>query len=228
MTQTLTRTKPFSWSYSALKNFETCGLRHWHYDVLKDIGDRGENQYTQEGHLVHGAFDARLRKGVELPLGLGHYEPMLARLLAADGQTYSERKLAINSSYQPVAWFSDDAWYRGVLDCTKVKGSFATVLDWKTGKPSVDTTQLRLAAALVFHSAPAVQRVRAGLVFINHDRVESEEYVRADLTEIWGELLPRVRRLQQARETNDYQPRPGGLCRRWCQVTWCQYQGIGG
>jgi hypothetical protein len=220
--------KRFSWSYSALRNYETCGLRHLHYDILKDVGDGGENEYTREGHMVHAAFDARLRRGQELPLGLGHYDRLLSSIVEAPGHTYSERKLAINSSYQPVAWFSDDAWYRGVLDCTKIHDGTARVYDWKTGRPQTDTTQLQLCAALVFHSAPAVQRVRAVLYFTAHDRVESEEYIRSDLTEIWGEILPRVKKLQRARETNDYKPKPGGLCRRWCQVLSCKYHGVGG
>lgn len=223
-----TSPKKFSWSYSALKNFETCPKRYYNYDLAKTIKGDTESDAIREGHEVHAAFDARLKGRAPLPLGLGHYEGMLGRVLAADGTTYSERKLAISSSYQPVAWFSPEAWYRGVLDCTKVRGSFASVLDWKTGKPGTDTTQLQLCAALVFHSAPTVDRVRAALVFVNHDRVESEEYRRNDLTTIWGEILPRVKKLQKAREQQEFPPKPGGLCRRWCQVTSCPHYAVGG
>lgn len=219
--------KKFSWSYSALKNYETCPQRHYHYDIAKDIQGDSESDAIREGHEVHSAFDARIKGTAPLPLGLGHNEPMLARVLAAHGQTYSERKLAISSSYQPVGWFSDQAWFRGVLDCTKIRKDSATVLDWKTGKPGVDVTQLQLCAALVFHSAPQVNTVRAALVFINHDKVESEEYTRQDLTTIWSEILPRVKKLQRAREEQTYPPKPGGLCKRWCQVTSCEYYMVG-
>jgi len=218
--------RKFSWSYSALRNYETCPKRHYHYDMAKDVKE-AESDALREGHEVHAAFDARITKKTPLPLGLGHYEGMLARVTAAEGQTYSERKLALSANYQPVAWFSSEAWFRGVLDCTKLREDEATVLDWKTGKPQVDTTQLQLCAALVFHSAPKVNKVRAALVFVNHDRVESEEYVRSDLTTIWGDILPRVKKLQRAREEQEYPPKPGGLCKRWCQVVSCPHYAVG-
>jgi len=229
MTMTATyQVKKFSWSYSPLKNYETCPKRHYHYDIAKDIQGDSESEPIREGKQMHAAFDARLRAGTPLPLGLGHYEPMLVRILAAPGHTYSERKLALSSNYQPVAWFSAEAWFRGILDCTKINGRTASVFDWKNGKPSHDTTQLQLSAALVFHSAPAIQQVRAGLVFANHDKVESATFERRDLPEIWNEILPRVRRLQRAREAQEYPPKPSGLCRRWCGVVSCPYHGIGG
>ena len=39
MQVTTTRNKPksFAWSYSKLKNFETCPKRSWHLDVARDI-----------------------------------------------------------------------------------------------------------------------------------------------------------------------------------------------
>jgi len=223
----MTTERKFSWSYSALRNYETCPRRYYHYDIAKSVQE-GESEAIQEGHRVHSAFDARLRAKTPLPLGLGHNEPILAGILADEGQTYSERKLALSSNFRPVAWFSPEAWFRGVLDCTKLKKDFAVVFDWKTGKPSMDMTQMQLAAALVFHSAPAVKRVRAALVFVTHDVIESQEYIRSDLTEIWGEILPRVKRLQKAREQEEYPPKPGGLCRRWCSVMSCPHQGVGG
>jgi len=218
--------RAFSWSFSALKNWETCPKRYYHYDIAKTVKEP-ESGALREGHELHAAFDARIKSKTPLPLGLGHNEPMLARVLAAEGQTYSERKLAISSNYQPVSWYSDQAWYRGVLDCTKIRKDSATVLDWKSGRPGVDTTQLQLSAALVFHSAPQVNTVRAALVFVNHDKVESEEYVRSDLTTIWGDILPRVKKLQRAREEQEYPPKPGGLCKRWCQVVSCPHYAVG-
>jgi hypothetical protein len=219
-------TRPFAWSYSALTGFETCPKRHWHYNIAKDIKEE-ENSYQREGTDTHAAFDRYLKDQVELPLGLGHWKPMLDRIINGRGKVYSERKLALSSSFQPVGWFSDQAWFRGILDCTSVNDNFAAVLDWKTGKPSFDQTQLKLSAALVFASAPNVNLVRAGLVFINHDRVERSQYRRAELPAIWNEILPRVKKMQQAREKEEYPAKPSGLCKKYCLVTSCPYHGVG-
>ena len=218
--------KNFSWSYSALNNYETCPSRYYHYSVAKDVTEP-EGQAISDGNQLHAAFDARLRKNIELPLGMGHHEGLLTKVLNAPGQTYSERKLAISSSFTPVAYFSDDAWYRGILDCTKINGSTASVLDWKTGKPYPDHTQLKLASALVFHSAPNINHVNAALVYVNYDKIEKVQYDREDLITIWAEIMPRVKKLQKARETNNYPPKPGFLCRKYCAVMSCPHYGIG-
>ena len=41
--------KAFSWSYTKLKNYETCPKRHFHYDVRKDIKEP-EGEARREGY----------------------------------------------------------------------------------------------------------------------------------------------------------------------------------
>ena len=215
----------FSWSYSQLKNWETCPKRYYHYNVQKDVIEP-ETDQLKEGNALHKAFELRL-KGTPLPMGMAQYESLLARILKADGTTYSEQKLALTSTFAPVTFFGKGAWFRTVADCTKVNGSLANVFDWKTGKPSEDMTQCQLLAATVFIHQPQVTHVRSSLVFVNHDKVESEHFNRASLTEIWGEILPRVKMVQRARETQEYPPKPSGLCKKYCAVTSCPYHGRG-
>jgi hypothetical protein len=78
-------TRPFAWSYSALTGFETCPKRHWHYNIAKDIKEE-ENSYQREGTDTHAAFDRYLKDQVELPLGLGHWKPMLDRIINGRGR----------------------------------------------------------------------------------------------------------------------------------------------
>ena len=217
----------FSWSYSRLKNYETCAKRSYHYDIQKDIVEPSTPQ-LDAGNELHEHFEARVKKNTPLPLGFGHFEPLLARIIAAPGVTYGEQKLAITSAFTPVGFFGKGAWLRIVVDCAKVDGDFATVFDWKTGRPSEDMTQLQIFAAVMFHQMPTLQRVRSALVFVNHDKIERAEFVRDDLPEIWSEILPRVRKLEQARKTQEYPPKPSGLCKKYCSVTSCPFHGRGG
>lgn len=221
---TVVNTPGFSWSYSALKNFETCPRRYHAYNVAKDVVEP-QSEAIRHGHAVHQAFDARVAKGTKLPLGMGMYEPLLAQLSAAEGETYTERKLALTSEFAPSTFFSKQAWFRIVLDYTNIKGGRATVIDYKTGKPSEDLTQLQLAAATMFAHDKHIERVKSALVFVAYDQIERAEFVRDDLTEIWGEVLPRVARLVDARQRQDYPPKPGGLCRRFCAVISCPFHG---
>lgn len=217
---------PFSWSYTQLKNFETCAKRYLHYNVEKDIKEP-ETDQLRAGNELHAHFEARIRHGTSLPLGFTQYEAMLARIVSAPGTTHGEQKLAITSSFAPVAFFGKGAWLRIVIDAAKVNDDFATVFDWKTGKPNEDMTQLQIFAAVMFHHLPKLQRVRSALVFVNHEHVEKAEFVRSDVTEIWGEILPRVRRMEKARQEQEFPPRPSGLCKKYCAVTSCPFHGQG-
>lgn len=216
-----------AWSYSALRNFETCPKRYAHYNVLKDVKEP-ETAQLREGNALHAHFDARIKHGTQLPLGHTQHEGILARFVAAPGTTYSEQKLALTSAFTPVAFFGRAVWFRTVIDAAKVHQDRATIADWKTGKPTEDETQLKLMAVTMFIHQPQVQRVRAALVFVNHESVVREEYLRSDQTEIWAEILPRVKKMQTARATQEFPPTPSGLCKKYCAVESCPYHGRGG
>lgn len=217
----------FTWSYSVLKNFETCPKRYFHYNLQKDVVEP-ETDQLRSGNELHSVFEQRIKSNTPLPLGYGHHDGLLAKVIAAPGSTHAEQKLAITSSFTPVGYFGKGVWFRTVIDAAKVNGSVATIFDWKTGRPGEDITQLQLMSATIFHHAPAIQRVRAALVFVNHDKIERAEFVRSDLTEIWGEILPRVKAVEKARQTTEFPPKPSGLCKKYCAVMSCPFHGRGG
>jgi hypothetical protein len=215
----------FSWSYGKLRNFETCPLRYLHYDVLKDVKEP-ESEALRAGSAMHAAFEARIKHGTSLPLGMGMHEQLLAKLADAPGQIHVEQKLAIDDTFRPATFFSNRAWFRSVLDYTLIKDDHtASVVDFKSGKPNPDFTQLQLYAATIFHHEPKIERVRSALLFVSYDTTERAEYVREDLPEIWGEILPRVKLMQEARDAQAYPPRPSGLCKRYCAVKTCVHCG---
>lgn len=216
--------KPFSWSFSQLKAYETCPLRHLHYNILKDVVEPESDQLA-EGNRLHKAFEERVAKGTPLPLGYAQHERMLNKLATAPGKVYAEQKLAMTSQFQPTSWFGKTTWLRTVLDYTNVNNNVAVTLDYKTGKPTQDLTQMQLAAAMLFCHDPKLERVKVALVFLGHDHTEPAEFVRGDLPEIWGEVLPRVKKLEKARAAQDYPAKPSGLCKRWCHVTSCAHCG---
>jgi hypothetical protein len=221
---TVTSVPGFSWSYSVLKNYETCPRRYFAYNVDKSVKEP-ESDALKYGHDVHAAFDARVSKGVPLPTGMTMHEGMLARLADAPGSTVTEQKLALASDFSPSRWFGKGAWFRIVVDYQNTQGETATVVDYKTGRPSEDMTQLQLTAVTAFAHDAKLQRVKAALAFVSYGEIERAEFKRSDTTEIWGEILPRVKKLVEARQAQHYPPKPGGLCRKWCAVTSCPFHG---
>lgn len=220
------------WSYSHLKNVETCPRRYYHYQVAKDVIEP-ESDELRAGNALHRHFQARLQHNVALPPGYVQFEGLLAKIKAAPGTLYTEQKLALTGRFQPCAWMSPNVWFRSISDCAVKRGNRIAVFDWKTGKPpgaygEPDHTQLQLMAATFFRHIPDVETVDAALVFVHHEAASRAQFQRHEQGRIWRELLPRVDALQRARATRVFEPKPSGLCRRYCSVTSCAYHGKGG
>lgn len=227
MIQTTTvRNKPkaFSFSYSKLKNYETCPKRHFHYEVAKDVVEP-EGEALQYGNAVHAALAGALA-GKELPKHFSNLQVWVDRLLkSGHDKLLTEQKLAITNEFEACEWFAKNAWYRGIADVVKITGRVALVIDWKTGKILEDGSQLALMAQCVFSHHPEVQKIRTMFAWLKEEAETVADFSRDDMAKVWSGLLPRVAHLQNAHETMTFPPKPGGLCRKWCAVSSCPHQG---
>jgi hypothetical protein len=229
--------KPFSWSYSKLKNYEVCPKRHYNVDVIKAFKEE-EGEALQWGNAVHKALAARCSpKQVPLPGTMKGYEKWAAKVTSpGNGPTpmiLVEQQLAIDENFAATEWFDSDAkkaglpipWYRGIADVLKIAGPVALAIDWKTGKIIDDAPQLALLAACIFAHHPTVQKVRSEFIWLKEDAKTRQDIGRADMPAIWNGLWPRIEQLKHAHETLNYPPKPGYLCRRYCPVTSCPHHG---
>jgi len=216
----------FTWSFSALSAFSTCPKRFFHYNVIKDIQEP-ESSALREGSEMHRAFEARVRDGTRLPMPYVQHEDMLAKLVEAPGTTYAEQKLGLTKEFQPAGFFSNNVWFRTVIDFCKVRATSAVVIDYKSGKVTDDDTQLALMAATIMHHEPEVETVKTAFLFANRDTLVSRVFKREGLSEIWGGILPRVAKLEEAAQREEYPPKPSGLCVKYCAVTSCPHHGTG-
>ncbi len=222
---TTTRNKPksFSFSYSKLKNFETCPKRHYHYEIKKDVKEEA-GEALLYGNTVHDLLAKRM-EGEPLPKHFEHLEKWAQRVLVGGGTILAEQKLAITEDFGPCEWFAKNAWYRGIADVIKINGPVALAVDWKSGKIKEDGSQLALMAACVFAHHAEVQRIRTEFVWFAEDATTRADFSRDDMVGMWKGLLPRVTLLRNAYEKQDFPPKPGGLCRRYCQVVSCPHHG---
>ena len=229
---TYNRPRPFSWSFSKLKNYETCPKRHYHVDVVRDVREP-ESEELKFGNELHDALAKRLGPNkIPLPAGFAKYEVNAAKVDFPPGYPVGnakllvEQKLAITKDYAPCDWKSNEAWYRGIADVLKVVGPVALLVDWKTGKVTEESQQLVLAAACVFAHHPEVQKIRAEFVWLKYDAVTREDISRSQMPMMWANIMPRIAELQAAQEQTIYPPKPSHLCRRWCPVTKCPHHGV--
>lgn len=224
--------RPFSWSWSRLKNYRTCPKRHYHLDLAKDVKEE-ESEQLKWGHSVHAALAKRVDQGFILPAEMSRYDKWVQRIFSTRGPDVKikvENKLAIDEQFQPCGFFDGAAWFRAVVDVLAVlppAARAAYTIDWKTGNVDPEFEQLALSAQTVFSHYPDVDEVLAIYVWLGHDTETVKIYRRGELQDMWNSVLPLVKEMKLAADTVTYPPKPSGLCKRYCPITSCPYHGKG-
>lgn len=220
-----TTPKPFTWSYSKIKNFEVCPKKYFHVDVEKDFREE-ESEQLKYGNELHKAMAERLEKGKDLPKPYADFEREAVRVLTPAGKIYVEQKYGLRQDLSACGYFDKGVWYRGIGDFVKVVGRVALITDWKTGKIKEDAAQLSLMAQCIFSSFPDVVACRAEFSWLGEGAVTRMDFKRSDMGKVWAGLMPRIAALQSAHETMTFPRKPGALCRRWCPVSACPNHGM--
>lgn len=214
--------KPFTWSFSGLKGFETCGYKYQQQNILKKFPEPPSDQ-LKWGDYVHKSFETSLKTGVPLPADLLPYQKWIEMIHKLPGKLYVEEKYALTRAFEPTSYFSPTVWYRGKGDAVKVIPPFAAIIDWKTGKVKNDDTQLMLMAQCVFSHHPDVQKVHTAFVWLQEDCTTAMTFTRQEMADEWLTLFPRVEDLENAVKTQNFPKRPSGLCREYCSVSDCEF-----
>lgn len=213
-----------AWSYTALTQFETCGLQHYLIKVSKLVKDP-PSEAVQWGRAAHKALENRLDKSEALPEGLSWLEPVAQLLMGQHGRRIVEEKLAIDEAFNPCGWFDSRTWCRAAIDFGLIGEKKALFLDWKTGSRKPDLDQMKLFAAMGFIHYPFLEEIHTAYVWLKEKKIDTEKFDRLAVGDLWSGFLPRVKRLQLAHEQNQWTPKPSGLCGKWCPVTkaHCQF-----
>ena len=205
------------WSISALTSYETCPRRHYLTRIVKAVVEPPSEPILW-GLKVHKALEARLKNTAPLPPYLETYEGMVSRILARPGKRLIEGKLCIDANFQPTDWRSRSAWCRGVVDVGIIGTKTAFVGDWKTGKQKPEPDQMELMAAMAFSHYPYLEEITTTFIWLKDKKLDTNVFTRTQVGDIWGKFLPRVERMERARQLNKWPPKPSGLCGKWCPV----------
>lgn len=221
--------KAFAWSYSKLKNYETCPKRYYNVDVARVVKEE-ESEQLQYGNTLHKVIAEAISGKAPLPKHFAHLQSWVDKVTApgiGQPKILVEQQLAIRADYGPTEWFGKDAWYRGIADVIKIMGPVAVVLDWKTGKILEDGIQLALMAQCVFAHHPSIQKIRTEFIWLKEgDATTRADFTREDMVKVWAGLIPRVQLLEAAHKSAEFPAKPGNLCRRWCPVENCAHHGV--
>jgi hypothetical protein len=229
--------KPFSFSWSRIKNYEVCPKRYYETDVLKTYNDGDNNPDLQWGETVHKAMAERCQNGVVLPDGMPeHYEAWAQKVLVGGGEIFTELELAIDTNFGPAPWFGDkdrrtgeligpQPWFRAKVDFVKKQGPIGLLVDWKTGKIVDESFQLALSAACAFAKWPDLMALRVSYVWLKEDAESSDTIKRTDMPNVWRQMWPRISALTQSHLSLSFPPKTSKMCRGWCKVVSCPNHG---
>lgn len=221
--------RPFNWSFTRLKGFESCPKKHYECDIAKNYKEEGD--FLVHGNFVHKSFENALKIGAPLPRELEKYNKWVNNIRRINGRIEVEKQFAIDRNFKPCPYFDKDVWYRGKCDVLALgEGANrhkAIAFDWKTGKVQTDSVQLMLMAQCVFAHYPDIQEVTTIYVWLQDNTHSFEVYTRQEVANAWIGLLLRVKLMEDAYLKQDYPPKPSGLCRRHCPVVSCPFHGKG-
>jgi hypothetical protein len=222
--------RPFSWGFSALNNFEGCPARYAaekFYCTVKFV----ENEAIKWGNRVHQAAEDHI-DGIPEIIDQEALKEVkkYAELFRSKGAE-AEVKIVLDRNMKPLtgqkAWFSKDAWYRGALDVVVTSGTKASYFDWKTGKNiKDDTDQLKICCAALSILRPELTEFSGKLIWTRHKEVTGGcDLDLEGVKKVWEDVLPRVKRMEDAWRSEVFNPRPSGLCKKYCAVLSCPHNG---
>lgn len=236
-------TKEWSFSYSKLKNYETCPKRHYEIDLAKSYVEVKEPGGPLDwGDQVHAAMAKALRGQVPvdadgiavggpgyLPPVMEDYQHWVDKVKRGPGTLLIEQKYAITKDFKATQYFANNVWLRMIGDVVRIDGPVALALDWKTGRvPDVDdSVQLMLMAQAIFSFYPLVQHVRSEYIWLKENCSSPEVFTRQSVALQWVALLDRVAELKAAHDAQNYPPKPNKNCKKWCVVISCPFHGKG-
>jgi hypothetical protein len=216
------------WSYSSIKLFEQCPRKYYHLKIVKDVVEP-ETEALLYGSRFHEAAEKYVRDDEPLPPYFTFVKQTLDNLKQISGERLCEYEMGITKDLEPCEFNAPDVWYRGIADLLIIdreKGE-ARVVDYKTGKSAkyADPEQLELMSLCVFKHFPEITRVKAGLLFVIANALVKSQYNAEQQEFLWTKWSDRTKRLAFASESDTWNPKPSGLCRKHCAVLTCSHNG---
>jgi hypothetical protein len=216
------------WSFSGLKDFEQCGRKFHEVKVLKRY-PKMDNAANLYGTALHKQAENYILHHTPLDKDFKFLQPILESLKAMPGDKLCEWEMALTEDLSACAFDSPTYWVRGIADLIILSPcrTKARCFDYKSGSDKyADTDQLLLMALMIFAHFPTVQSVSGGLLFVLKGTLSKHRITRAQIEQAWWRWRERVAKLEAAHTTGVWNPKQSGLCKKYCPVTTCEFQGV--
>ena len=216
-----------TFSHSSLKDFQNCPRKYYEVKVLEKY-PREETEATAYGTQLHEQCELFIRDGRPLDQNFRFLQPVLDKLNAMPGRKYPEYEMALTKDLRVCNFKDPNRWVRGIADLIIVDDDNLTarVFDYKSGSDKYpDVSQLELMSLMIFKHFPHIRSVTGGLLFVLKNSVRKCK-VELDMQDkLWWKYREDVARIEQAHATGVWNPKQSGLCKKYCVVTTCEFNG---
>lgn len=213
------------YSYTSFNCYQNCPKQFYYRYIAKSL-PFVETEQMAWGKRVHTAFERRLKLKEALPPALAHLEP-IPRAIESAPRMIVEQTLIITREGRPgnkTNGFLSSRCDVGTFD----EGySLAYLIDWKTGKPREDDTELCFQAITLNCHYPTVRSVGGAYCWIKDGRVGADHDLMTNIHPAWAQLCEVVDliELQKKDGENGFPAKPGKFfpC-PYCAATFCPYR----
>lgn len=219
-----------TWSFSTLKDFETCKYRVYLSKVEKvplpkgsAAATRGTRIHDLAERFVKGEFD-------ELPKELQKFQTQFLRLRAryGGGVIEAEENWGFTRDWEPVGWDHPDLWCRMKVDALERSGDDSVyVIDYKTGKKfgnEIKHTDQGICYAIgTIMRMPEIKSLQIEFWYLDKGEMLQKLFTRAQLLLLVPNLERRAYLLTTCKE---FDPSPSANNCRWCphkETDTCAY-----
>lgn len=230
--------KPFSWSFTGIDCFEMCPCKfaaRWFYKT--EVFE--ETEASRWGNRKHKADELALKgkteeweKGKQILLEKDivdwKYVNLFLKVIQDNpgAKLLVEEEIAINREFKRVQWFDKTAYGRAKIDVGLIIGDKIKIYDWKTGKMKNEDFQLELFCLFAALAWPHLQHFTAQYIWLQDDKVsDAVVLTRPQILGIMKKTLDKVKRMEQAWDSQIFQQIRNGLCKNYCSVLTCPNNG---
>ncbi len=211
-----------TWSYSAVKTYETCPLR-LKYSRIDRVpkADLPNDNPMVRGNRIHAEIEDYINTGTPIPTKLrsGHEIIERCREEFLNNRASTELLWTFDQNWINVEPQSPDVWLRVILDVfIKTDENIAHIIDWKTGKSWLKdlahTQQGQLYAISAFEVNPQLDIVDTSFVYVD----EKDKVVNRSYNRVQANLLRTSFHNRGVRLTTETQflPKPNSMNCKWC------------
>lgn len=204
------------WSFSKLKNYETCPYRL----VLAQSHKQGTNEFAQRGINIHKNIENFLNGIAEQPI-LPFFNEAIAKLKQDNAE--AEVRWGLGYDWVPVPW--NYASGKCVIDALVLYPDKLVIIDFKTGKSNaishMDQAQTYAIAGNIYYPKMPIE---TQFWYLDSGKTKTMQFAQDKINRDRLVLEARIKRMETDKHLH---PKPSPWVCKWCgHKEVCEYANV--